>query len=105
MIKKPDGRDLKALDRSFFKFRETGIEKKKELECCGQDPDHHTLNKNNDDEWELILQHCERHLNDYPATETIVPRCCETCGRLIDYSCTINEKAYYGKVSSKDYES
>ena len=63
MIKKPDGRDLESLDRNFFKYRETGVKKKKEMECCGQDPDHHTLNKNNDDCNTLAFQHhCHRYL-------------------------------------------
>tara|TARA_B100000214_G_scaffold361547_1_gene325064 strand:+ start:1418 stop:1717 length:300 start_codon:yes stop_codon:yes gene_type:complete len=97
MKKKPDGRKLKALDRDFFKYRETGVKEKKFLECCGGDPDHHTLNKNNDADWELILEHCQRVLNDYPSTETIVPVCCKTCGRLLRYSSTVNNKAYYGK--------
>ena len=39
-------------------------------------------------------EHCERHLFEYPSVEDITPRVCDECGKLLDYICTLNDKAY-----------
>ena len=77
----------KPLDRNYFRYKDRPKkEDEKEItDCCGQDKEHHVLNSNNKDEWELIERHIERHLRDYPNTESITPVVCEKCGRLIEY--------------------
>ena len=77
----------KPLDRNYFRYKDRPKkEGEKEItECCGQDEEHHVLNVNNKEEWELIEGHIERHLRDYPNTESITPVVCEECGRLIEY--------------------
>ena len=81
----------KPLDRNYFRYKDrpTKEDEKHITECCGQDKEHHVLNANNKDEWELIEAHIERHLRDYPNTESITPVVCEKCGRLREYISTL----------------
>jgi len=90
-----------ALDRAYFRNKNKPKKDRKKsaiiTKCCNTDiTDREPLNKNKPEEWELIEEHCERHLFDYPSTETIDPVCCEECGRLQEYVCILNEKAYKG---------
>ena len=55
------------------------------------------LNKNKSDDWERIEDYCRRQLDFYASIETITPICCDGCGKLLRYSSTVNDKAYYGK--------
>ena len=83
------------MDRSYFKEKRTGKKAKgSHTICCGQDKDRHILNKNKKDEWEMIEQYCEDHLTHYSSVKDITPICCKVCGRLLEYSCTLNEEAY-----------
>jgi len=89
--------NMVKMDRAYFKKKDTGKEVELFTKCCNIAVDRIGLNKNKPEDWELIEEHCRRQLDDYPATETITPICCKECGRLLKYSSTVNEKAYYGK--------
>ena len=90
---------IQPYSRDYFKSRHQTVKKpiNQTTECCGQDIDHDVLNRSIPADWELMLSHCEDHLDQYPATQTIEPICCEVCGRLKQYLCSVNDKAYYGK--------
>ena len=79
------GTDIKLGGNKDFVYDGKKEDEKEITDCCGQDKEHHVLNSNNKDEWELIERHIERHLRDYPNTESITPVVCEECGRLIEY--------------------
>ena len=64
------------------------------LSVCQQDIDHEVLNVFKKDDWEQIEEHIRQQLHDYPNTETITPVSCEVCGRLLEYSCTLNETTW-----------
>ena len=86
----------KPLDRDYFKRKANPNAKKgpQLTECCGENRDYVGINVKNIEDWSLIEDHCEQHLRDHPSTETITALCCVTCGRLIEYSSTLNDKAY-----------
>ena len=71
----------KPMDRDYFKRKKNPNwdAKKKLTECCEQPLAHEVLNV---------------QLHDYPNTETITPISCETCGRLLEYSSTLNENTW-----------
>ena len=84
--------------RSYFKEKKTGKKSKgSHTKCCGQDKDRHILNKNKPHEWKLIEDHCEDHLIHYSTVKDIKPICCKICGRLLEYKCTLYDKAYKHK--------
>ena len=84
------------LDRDYFKYKNRAKpkESKRLTECCDQDLDYDHLNVNNKEHWRMIETHIEEHLNTYPSTETITPKSCPECGRLLEYKSTLNEKAW-----------
>ena len=86
------------LDRNYFKYKNKSKPKdtKRLTECCNQDLDYDGLNVNNKDHWRMIEEHIEDHLFTYPSTEAMTPESCETCGRLLGYSSTLNSKAWRG---------
>lgn len=89
---------MTTFDREYFKKKENpysakGIEYTK---CCNKEIGIGTLNKKTVEDWKIIEEHCAQHLRDYPTTETITAECCKTCGRLLGYTSTINQKAYKG---------
>jgi hypothetical protein len=83
------------VDRKYFTEKKTG---KKALGthtvCCNQTKDRHILNKKKPHEWKLIEEYCENHLIHYPNCKTITPHCCKKCGRLLEYTTTLNDKTY-----------
>ena len=86
---------MKPLDRDYFKKKKNPkAEAHKYTECCNQDPDSKILNKNNKEDLEHIESHCENHLIDHSEVETVQPICCKVCGRLVEYSITLNEKSW-----------
>ena len=89
---------MTTFDREYFKKKENpGLKKGIEYtKCCNKEIGVWTLNQNNLEDWKLIEDHCAQHLRDYPTTETITAECCKTCGRLLGYTSTINQKAYSG---------
>ena len=89
--------NMVKMDRAYFKKKDTGKEVELFTKCCNTPVDKPGLNKNKPKDWELIEEHCRKQLDDYPATESITPICCEGCCKLLRYSCTVNDKAYYGK--------
>ena len=86
----------KPLDRDYFKRKANPNAKKgpQLTECCGENRDYVGINVKNIEDWELIELHIEDHLRDYPGIKSITPISCETCGRLIEYSSTLNQEAY-----------
>ena len=82
------------MDRNYFKEKHTGKKSKGShtTKCCNQSKDMHILNKNKKDEWELIEEHCERHLIQYSSVRDITPICCKVCGRLIEYILVLFDK-------------
>jgi len=88
---------MTTMDRSYFKKKDTGREVELLTKCCKTSVDNTGLNKNKKEDWELIEDYCRTKLNDYPSTESITPICCKECGKLLSYSSTVNNKAYYGK--------
>ena len=88
---------IQTFSREYYKQRHQTVRKpvNQKTECCGQDIDHDVLNKSNPKDWEMMLNHCEDHLDQYPSTETIEPVCCKDCGRLQQYLCSVNNRAYY----------
>tara|TARA_B100001248_G_C27267259_1_gene401324 strand:+ start:373 stop:672 length:300 start_codon:yes stop_codon:yes gene_type:complete len=86
----------KPMDRDYFKKKKDPKwdAKKKLTECCEQDVDHEVLNVFKKDDWEQIEEHIRQQLHDYSNTETITPISCETCGRLLEYSSTLNENTW-----------
>ena len=84
------------LDRDYFKKKENPNYGKapKLTKCCGKDIDHEVLNVFKKDDWEQIEEHIRQYLHDYPTTETVTPVSCDVCGRLLEYSCTLNEGAW-----------
>ena len=89
--------NMVKMDRSYFKKKDTGKEVELLTKCCKTPVDHPGLNKNKPEDWELIEDYCREQLNMHPSTESITPICCKGCGKLLRYSSTINEKAYYDK--------
>jgi hypothetical protein len=89
--------NMTTMNRAYFKKKDTGKVVELLTKCCNTSVDDIGLNKNKADEWELIEDYCRRHLDNYPSTETITPICCDGCGKLLRYSSTVNDKAYYGK--------
>lgn len=86
------------LDRDYFKYknRSKPKESKRLTECCNEDLDYDSLNVNNKEHWKMIETYIEEQLSTYPSTETITPDSCVTCGRLLGYSSTLNNKAWRG---------
>ena len=86
----------KPLDRDYFKRKANPKAKKgpQLTECCGENRDYVGINVKNIEDWELIELHIEDHLRDYPGIKSITPISCETCGRLIEYSSTLNQEDY-----------
>jgi len=89
--------NMVKMDRAYFKKKDTGKEVELLTKCCNTPVDHPGLNKNKPEDWELIEDYCRKQLNDYSSTESITPICCKGCGKLLRYSSTVNDKAYYGK--------
>ena len=89
--------NMTTMDRAYFKKKDTGREVELLTKCCKTSVDNPGLNKNIKEDWELIGDYCRTKLNDYPSTESITPICCKECGKLLSYSSTVNNKAYYGK--------
>ena len=86
---------MKPLDRNYFKKKKNPkADIHKYTECCKQDPDARILNKNDKEDWSRIEDHCEDYLRDFTKSETIEPICCKVCGRLIEYSITLNETSW-----------
>ncbi len=86
----------KPLDRAYFKYKDNPKDENvpKYMPCCGEEVDNDYLDVNNPEDWELIENYIEDHLFDYSSTESITPRSCEECGRLIEYISELNEKAW-----------
>ena len=86
------------LDRDYFKYknRSKPKESKRVTECCQQDLDYDHLNVNNKDDWRKIEDYIEENLFNYPSTEAMMPQSCTTCGRLLGYISTLNDKAWRG---------
>ena len=86
----------KPLDRDYYKKKDNpkwnAVQKL--TPCCEQPVDHDFLFVNKKGDWEMIEEHIRQYLHDYPNTETVTPVSCEVCYRLLEYSCTLNEKAY-----------
>jgi len=88
------------MDRAYFRNKNKPKKERSKksaiiTKCCKQDiTDRKILSKKIPHEWALIEQHCEDHLFSYPDTETIDPICCDVCGLLVEYICTLNEKAW-----------
>lgn len=84
------------MDRDYFKKKKNPNwdAKKKLTPCCEQDVDHEVLNVFKKDDWEQIEEHIRQQLYDYPNTETITPKSCDVCGRLLGYNSTLNEKTW-----------
>ena len=63
---------IQPFSREYYKQRHQTVRKpvNQKTECCGQDIDHDVLNKSNPKDWEMMLNHCEDHLDQYPSTET-----------------------------------
>tara|TARA_R110001592_G_scaffold5372_10_gene29633 strand:- start:366 stop:671 length:306 start_codon:yes stop_codon:yes gene_type:complete len=89
--------NMTTMDRAYFKKKDTGKEIELLTKCCNTSVDDNSLNKNKPDDWLLIEEYCRRQLDEYPSTETITPICCKGCGKLLKYTSTVNDKAYYGK--------
>ena len=53
---------------------------------------YHNVKKKYD--WELIEEYIERHLFNYPSTESITPVSCKKCGRLLEYVSALNEQSW-----------
>ena len=54
------------------------------------------MNVNNENDWELIENHIEKHLFEYSSTEYITPVSCEVCGRFKQYLCVLKtDKKYF----------
>ena len=86
---------MNTFDRDYFKRKANPKSKgHKKTKCCDQDPDARILNKNNKEDWSSIEDHCEDYLRDFTKSETIEPICCKVCGRLIEYSITLNETSW-----------
>ena len=84
------------LDRNYFKYKNKSKPKetKRVTDCCNVDIDYEHLNVTNKRDWSLIEEHIEQHLFEYPSTETMTPVSCTTCGRLLEYTSTLNNKAW-----------
>ena len=41
-----------------------------------------------------LTKYIERHLFEYPNTETMTPVSCKKCGRLLEYISTLNENTW-----------
>ena len=89
--------NMVKMDRSYFKKKDTGKEVELLTKCCNTPVDRPGLNKNKPKDWELIEEYCRKQLDDYATTESITPICCKGCGKLLRYSSTVNDKAYYEK--------
>ena len=89
--------NMTTMNRAYFKKKDTGKVVELLTKCCNTSVDDIGLNKNKADEWELIEEHCRRQLDFYASIETITPICCESCGKLLRYSSTVNDKAYIEK--------
>jgi hypothetical protein len=80
------------MTREYFKEKHSG--KKAEdrfTQCCNNETDRDIPNKNNESDWQLIEDRCEEHLTMYSGTEWIEPVCCDVCGRLLEYKCTLSD--------------
>ena len=88
---------MTTMDRAYFKKKDTGKEVQLFTECCNTEVDRPGLNKNKPEDWELIEDYCRRQLDFHSSLETVTPICCKGCGKLLRYSSTLNEKAYYDK--------
>ena len=84
----------KPLDRDYFKKKANPKAKKgpQLTECCGENTDHVGINVKNKEDWELVELHIEDYLRDYPGIKNVTPISCDICGRLIEYSSTLNDK-------------
>ena len=90
------GKYNKPMDRDYFKRKKNPDwdAKQKLTECCEQPIDHEVLNVFKKSDWEQIEEHIRQQLYDYPNTETITPKSCDVCGRLLGYSSTLNENTW-----------
>ena len=86
----------KSMNRDYFKKKANPKVKKgpQLTKCCEQSVDRDILNKKNKDDWSSIEDHCEDRLRTYSAFESITPICCDDCGRLIQYMCTLSKQSY-----------
>ena len=77
----------KPINRDYFKLKEDpdALKGDKFMKCCGSEKDYEVLNVKKKYDWELIEEYIERHLFNYPSTESITPVSCKKCGRLREY--------------------
>ena len=74
------------LDRAYFKEKHSGKKPDTQYtECCNADRDRYILNKNNEDDWELMEEYCEKSLASHTSVESMQIKCCKKCGRLVSY--------------------
>ena len=86
----------RPINRDYFKLKEdpNALTGDKFMKCCGSEKDQDVLNVKKKHHWELIEEYIERHLFEYPNTETMTPVSCKKCGRLLEYIATLNENTW-----------
>jgi len=86
----------RPINRDYFKLKEDpdALKGDKFMKCCGSEKDYEVLNVKKKYDWELIEEYIERHLFNYPSTESITPVSCKKCGRLLEYVSALNEQSW-----------
>ena len=80
-------------DGSYVLKHKTIKAKKDDCKECGQNPKNRELGllyRHNSGDMNLVRDHIEEHLREYPKHKSVTPNWCGSCHALIDYSVEVD---------------
>ena len=92
-------------DGSYVLKHKTIKAKKDDCKECSQNPKNRPLGlmyRHKSDDMNLVREHIEKYLTDYPKMKSVTPRWCGTCKALIDYSVEVDINKTLGFYEKAD---